>query len=416
MEELILRAVELLDNKFRLPNKGILAGGALANTINKLQFGGKCIINDIDIFYIDKIIDEDAWKIIKNNKNNNIVDEKYYKSRYILDVDFKDSIDYEFMIITSDKYLRMYNTETEGKFNYIYYESSKYDPQFLIDTFDINATSVAFDLETRKCYYTKHFEQYLHTKELFIQYCNSPSHTTLRLLKKMDDLDAKLNIEEELYILKTINGMKMHNEVTKFYFSEKYLPIYYRYENIINKYFQLISVDFKPCVRLYRLLPNNWIVVKTHFNSMADAIRGINIVAFHPYDRIYKINQALFYHRVIKKNVFYEKIWFDFSLFFMDEKYLGGYNGEDTAIFKKYIENLELPQIHRLFINMTLKKQIQVCSWLNLIPYGDKIKKLLPLLKTSLDSDTYEELEYFIKMSIIKYRYELSGETSFLLY
>jgi len=56
------KALTILKLKYKIPERGFIAGGALANLMWELVSGNKAIINDIDVFIMTDLIDEESEK------------------------------------------------------------------------------------------------------------------------------------------------------------------------------------------------------------------------------------------------------------------------------------------------------------------------------------------------------------------
>ena len=235
MEEIIKKAVQLLHNKFNLPSEGFIAGGSLANTINKLKWGGKCIINDIDIFWANDIKKwEENHKIPRSYTTRNL--ETAYKD------DTYDNRIFITKICKGDDYITIKSSTREGIFNNVVFDTNELNYQMLLDTFDINCTQVGYDLKTNTAYWTKDFEYFYNTKDLKVTLPNTPSHTILRILKKRDELDAKLDKKTEFNFLSYVNLKKIKG-IKKNWFGDKYLEIYKQYETELSEYFILQQKD-----------------------------------------------------------------------------------------------------------------------------------------------------------------------------
>ena len=405
---IIQEAIRLLDKKFNLPNKGFLAGGALANTINKLKWGGKCIINDIDIFLLDEIKDLDE---ISNKTEYDLYKES---NRIHIKKEAKYDIDcYENLIIVNKKYkgndyIIVKTSERQGIFNYVNYDSNINDYQLLLDTFDINCTMVGYDLETKKCYYTKEFEHFYNTKELQVSLPNTPSHTALRILKKRDELDAKLNIDEEFKLLTYVNvaeitGLKRH------WFGDKYIDIYNKYEKEISQYFKIIKSTNKGLYNSYRLYPNDWNTSDIVFSPQGKYL---------PMDDIFvrvvdtmTIEEYVYFWRNILPNKSKKDIWNFLQCFYKHDNYLDGFDIEnfDKGLFEQLSKYTEYKNFVKSLYGLNLVKQLKIIKWMNQLNKQNKncYEVLFYVNHNPLNSNSYEEFEEKCILLKIKYRKDI---------
>ncbi len=79
IENLGRRAIEIIKNKWGLPKSGFIAGGSISNIVWELVSGNKAVVNDIDVFLFDGILekklDQDKTSIFKYKE----VEDKYYE-------------------------------------------------------------------------------------------------------------------------------------------------------------------------------------------------------------------------------------------------------------------------------------------------------------------------------------------------
>jgi hypothetical protein len=365
IEELIKKAVVLLDKKFGLPDNGILAGGAIGNTINKLVFGTKCVINDLDIFYIDKIRQIDGVKL-KKEVYTNITSLKVKHEKKVSS-DYRGG-DFTFINAVSENYLSIYQTSIDGKFNYIKCQSNKYSPEFLLETFDINAVCVAYDLKEKKCYWTNAFAEYLKTKELKIVNASSPSHTAVRLLKKEKELDAILNTKEEFKYLKIAMNLRTCKEIKKHFFSDLYYTKYHGVKDKLKDDFTIVTTyDKTRKLRLWRLTPKHWGYDENEEVSIFELQNERR--SFTNSDDIVTLDHLDFFFRKVMKSDEMMSLWVNFSIWYKSEKYFDGIDmlkhknriDEFLSIIDKYRNNNFVREY--VFIDMSLMKQLKVVSW-----------------------------------------------------
>jgi hypothetical protein len=223
--------VEPEKNVVRLPKTGFIAGGAICNVILSMIDGKDYPINDIDVFYETNVPNTD-------NTSNRNTETNVYVGPYS-ELMSLDSRHMSYKIIDTDR---------EGIFNNVFINKvgDSYDVtdfSFVLKGFDINCCMIGIDLSNKKLLYTKDFEEFLTTRQLMVSNPYTPCHTSLRLLKKKEELNVYLNIEKEMNFLSQVyhlfdNPFKsgMGN-----FFSEKYKDLYNKYKDVISEYFELLS-------------------------------------------------------------------------------------------------------------------------------------------------------------------------------
>ena len=214
-----------------LPRDGFLAGGAVCNTILSLIDGKKYPINDIDIF-----VETSARKEGYANRSTktNVYNAGYNELMSIADRSTSYSI---------------VETEREDLFNWVYINKNgdTHGYQYILEGFDINCCMVGINLSTKELIYTKDFVDFLSHRQLQVVNPYTPCHTSLRLIKKSEELGCYLDIEKEIKYLSQLflmfddpyqNGM---NTVFGNFFSEKYKDLFHSHENKISQYFELLT-------------------------------------------------------------------------------------------------------------------------------------------------------------------------------
>lgn len=411
MKDVIERAIKLLDNKFNLPDKGFLAGGALCNTINKIIFGGNVVINDIDIFILDEIKNID--KIDDSDTYNNKSLRAYIKKEQEFEVlEYDNLTTYINRKTIGVNYNIIKSSNREDIFNFINYESSSDDYTFLLETFDINCCQVGYDLENKKAFWTKDFSEYCKTKELKVSLPNTPSHTALRILKKRDELGAILNIDNEFNFLKNANLQYIYG-LKRYWFSDKYFNIYQKYESEITKYFTLLT-NKKETYTSYRLYPINWeihqfnngCVEKNH----AEMTHFINSLKSNM-----SIEQYTYYWRNIKTNKYKNLIWEKLQSFYKTDEYLDNIVVDDIDVdfyhkiveFEQYLK--KYPFMNKSFKDISLIKQLEILGWFKkLISKDSNIEKLLSINTKSFNIESEEDLEDMCIILKLYYRKNLN--------
>ena len=183
IEKISRKALLKLKLTYGLPSKGFIAGGSIANLIWEMVSGNKAVINDIDVFILDNLsFDKSIFSFEKKEL-------EYYESYGQISSYHKGKESY-----------KIHDTDNEGIFNKIKYSSKNTSPQLIIDSFDINAVMIGYSIEEDKFYWRKEFIEFLETGELRVVNPTTPAHTAIRIIKKANELNAKVD-ELEFKIL-----------------------------------------------------------------------------------------------------------------------------------------------------------------------------------------------------------------------
>ena len=215
-----------------------IAGGSVSNALIALYHKDRkqCVINDIDIYK-------------RVNHGNVIPREEWYPTVYINEdrLDIVDDSYGNIFITENGSRMRVKKHSRKGIFNiieYIYEEKTynrkglKTKETIILDGFDLNCCKAGMDLRNQKIIYTQEFVEFLETKILKITSPCAPIQTTIRLHKKMIDLDCTCNIEQEIRFLTAAFKSVDKNEITRYIGPETYNK-YLGMRDIIDKYFTL---------------------------------------------------------------------------------------------------------------------------------------------------------------------------------
>jgi hypothetical protein len=184
VQQLAQRAIDKIKSQWGLPKRGFIAGGSISNLIWEEVSGTKAIINDIDVFLFDGLLE---------NYNE---DKKEYYFSFKEDEENVWYDDYAGLrfIDRAKNYYSISESTTEGIFNYVSYKSNTHSPEIIIKSFDINCTAVGYSIEEDKFYWTPDFEKFLKTSELKISNLKTPCHTAIRIVKKAEELGVNLDL------------------------------------------------------------------------------------------------------------------------------------------------------------------------------------------------------------------------------
>jgi len=408
IESLARKAINEL-KLYNLPKRGFLAGGSLANLVWEFASGNKAVINDIDIFQFESIIE-------KNEVKNDWYDNKklYYLKKEIKY--YED--DYSGFSHTSNnkEFYIINDTENEGIFNYINYSANSTDPQLIINSFDINCTQIGYLIEEDKFYYTKGFEDFINTGELKLTNILSPAHSAIRLFKKSDELNAALD-ELEIKMCQYVLHRNM-TDINRKCFSDKYAKTYKKYEDKLNKYFKLVLSEqltkfFQEekgvNIKIYHLdFPQEEKIEINPCDELLMSISSINHIKIFDDDnlnKVYRSEDLIFYIRSIKNSNSLE-LWNKLHLIFNREDYSD--NTEDPNDIELLMRLITYaPETINNFKYLKLSEQIKIMKTLFkkfdydpiiAISVMEKIK-LDP--ETDLDEDDLLLLELSVRRQII---------------
>ena len=323
VEQLAKNAIEKIKSNWGLPKKGFIAGGSISNLIWEEVSGTKAIVNDIDVFLFDGLLDsynEDKKEYFFSFKEDeeNIWYDDYAGLRFI---------------DRAKNYYSIVESTTEGIFNYVSYKSNTHNPEIIIKSFDINCTAVGYSIEEDKFYWTPEFEKFLKTGELKISNLKTPCHTAIRIVKKSEELDVKL----DLFELEIVQGVlaRQLQDVYKVRFQDRYFNLFNNYK-LLSDYFTIEQdTDCMTHVKTtYDKDVNLW-TLKTKNEKTWSGTFDNNLLSIH------KGEDFLFYVRNIYTKPDLVDIWNKLRPLFISEDYVdGGVDVEDMKLLSNTIQFL----------------------------------------------------------------------------
>ena len=379
IENLCREALEKLKSEFGIPRRGFIAGGSLANTIWELVSGNKAVVNDIDVFIFRQKTDiplEETRETLFRYKET---DKKFYE-------------DYTGICWSTytKNYYAIVSSETNGIFNEILYDSNTEEPQFILNSFDINCTRVGYSIELDKFYWTKDFEDFLNNSKLLVSNLTTPSHTAVRIFKKSKELNIPVDDFEFKIISKALN--RAFNDSNKLRFKERYNEIYEKYSDELSVYFKIerdlqgeeyIKSHFNSDDKLYYLVPVKY---ETKFDTSGVFldIWGDDNVSY-----LYTSKDFLFYIRNIYGNEELKKYWNKLSNCFETVDYIDCEPSEkDFNLLSRFLRYS--PKSLNKLKYLKLSKQIELIKTLLGVFSED------PIIAISLlESDRFEMPEEF---------------------
>jgi len=331
IDKLARNALEFLKTKCKLPNSGIIAGGSLGNLIWEQVSGNIAVINDIDIFVFENLINLDDISV-RNKRNSAEGGRIFYRSQE--KIYWKDYTGFCEGYRTKEFYL-INKTNTDGIINYIYYSSTSNKPELVTDSFDINCTQIGYDIESDKFLWTKEFESFLKTGNLKLTNLGSPYHSSIRILKKRDELNANLDDLElkltSFAISKSLSG------ITRRYFSDKYFETYKKYNIELSKYFKISKEDeIENFIKAQRDTKSNNVsnnLDNINIYTLSTIIHYENIfkgeIESYVLNKIWNCNDLLFFIRNVQNEFTSFKVWSKLQPLYTYENYLDCEPSED---------------------------------------------------------------------------------------
>ena len=387
IENLVRTAVNKIKTDWGLPDKGFVAGGSIANLVWELVSGKKAIVNDIDVFIFDGIVDgidpTNKKSLFRYQEKESKFWEDYNGIRY-------STINKDFYTIES--------SEHEGMFNNVKYRSNKSDTDIILRSFDINSTKVGYSIEEDKCYWTPEFEEFLNTGELKVCNLMTPSHTAIRIVKKRKELDCKLT-QFELDLLRHSLEYRF-SDIIKVRFRDRYHAIFNEYLDDLKEHFiikrdfqaeEYVKNNFGEEVNLYYLQS----IINGDEDSLDDFVYGKEVFADSNIRRIPNSQEFLFYMRNIYEKENLPEIWSKLYFFFTDKSYIDCQpTVEDLNLISrlgKYapnsIDNLK---------GKKLSEQIKLVKWILEKFEEDPIVAISILEKHRLSQDILDEHDLFL--------------------
>lgn len=230
------------------PSSNFIAGGSVSNILISMVHGGTPVINDIDIYKEVKEkqqVNGEVGGSIQTRKVND-----WYPATYINE-DGLEIIDDSYgriFVAENGARMRVFRHCRKNIFNIIefLYEDYRNHNQKIIKTrdmvvlegFDLNCCKAGINLDTKKIIYTPEFVEFLETKQLKIVNPCAPVHSTIRLYKKMKDIDCFCNIEHEMRFLTVAAKHVQGGQMSKYIGPETYSK-YLKMKDFVDKYFTL---------------------------------------------------------------------------------------------------------------------------------------------------------------------------------
>jgi hypothetical protein len=405
IEKLARKAIDILKTKQdNFPKTGIVAGGSLGNIIWEMISGNIAVVNDIDVFVFENKFDKDTigGEMTTTNERKKI----FYRSQE--KIYWKDYTGFCEGSKTKDFYL-IERTENIGLYNFVYYSATQDSPELVVDSFDINCTQIAYHIDTDSFYWTKEFEEFLNTGELKLTNLGSPHHSAIRITKKRDDLNAKLDETEIKIAAFTIS--RHLNGVTRRYFSDKYEKIFNKYETELSKYFKIVKEkEISTIIKESKGIDIGIFTLETVVNPSSIFQDELNDDIKN---KLWHANDFLFYFRNIQHDDLLSKVWSKVQPLFTYTNYVDiEPSDEDLNLLKRIIENI--PNSIKNLQGYRLSQQIKFVKKL-LEEFKEDPSVAFALLDnkriepdTEFDIQTKLLLELSVRVEIVSNKYDIN--------
>jgi hypothetical protein len=384
IEKIARQALQIIKDQWGLPKSGFLAGGSIANIMWEIISGNKAIVNDIDIFIYDGRCEK-----LDSNKFN------YEKKDFIFYEDYRGFL--ATSIETSDFYT-IERSEKNNIFNYVHYKSPRKGIDLIIDSFDINCTKIGYSIEDDSFYWTKDFERFLNTGELAVSNVTTPAHTTLRLVKKESELNAKLN-DFELQVLQCCISNFRLSDTIKLRFKDRYFQMFNQYKNRLENFFQIErDTEVENYMLEYHKIDTGSLYKLVSNENIWKDDKNVNLV--------YTSKQFLFYMKNISNDDKLKNIWSKLHQIFENENYIDcDVSENDISLLYGFINYA--PGSIRNFRGLKISEQLELIkTFLN--KYADDPIVAISVLENlkidkniELDESTLLVLELSVRKKII---------------
>lgn len=209
-KDIQLKIIKEIKEMVNLPEKGVVAGQAVASLVYKhMNIDLPVIINDIDLFVR---VEKPLWGqlfmenkvLIENNASDpgNLIPRSGYgykivsskKDKMLNTIEIIEKVNMEKFKFYDEYYKKI----IENDLNPIDYSILSNEMlKTIVESFDLNCCSIGFDIETNVFYWTDSFETFLKEKKLKATSCHTPTQTLLRIRKKNKELNLNNDLFEE---------------------------------------------------------------------------------------------------------------------------------------------------------------------------------------------------------------------------
>jgi hypothetical protein len=277
------------------PKSGIIAGQSVAEAYFRIMnIPVKTRIKDIDIFHSSKIVFNKFDEFKASKKKIGILvhgEQQIICTDGSFGLEVRSGVDKTCIVKTVE--VGMLNLILIDHLTGIHEENLA---KYVVDGFDINSVQIGVNLKDNKIYKTKHFDEFVKTKQLMlVNYC-SPITSLFRLLEKFNSYEgAFLNKEYELTLV-SIKSMLFNS--SKYYRGKGMTKE--RYDNFSEKTKLFISEYFNRSETSIKCMyPES----TTIYNTPNDIRKFFTLTTFEINKE--KINKTIV-ENIKKVNEFYE--------------------------------------------------------------------------------------------------------------
>jgi len=277
LKELAIKAVDYIKDRWELPSKGLLAGGALANTIWAMKSGKEPLINDVDVFvfvgHLDMIDPNDRESLFRYTEK----EVEYYD-------DYNGYREHPY----DKKFYAIKESTREGMVNTITYDASDESAMLILESFDLSCTAVGYDLMTGEFHWTEDFEDFVETGRIRVSNIGTPSHTAIRLAKKSKDLGVEMDQFELRLLMHAIEHGFV--DTVKKYFKEKRKQDYDDVKDLLVEHLHIHRVPaVEDIIKKNHGLDEKIYGLRRHVNN-----EPVEIVDAAAFDEILSVDNSVF--------------------------------------------------------------------------------------------------------------------------
>lgn len=321
IEKLARNAINYIDKTWGLPEKGFIAGGSISNLIWEEISGNKAVINDVDVFLLDNIMDRRDYEkesLFSYKDGGKVAEYDDYGGLRFVDCEKN------FYSITS--------SEKTGIFNYVKYDSNITDRKLILESFDLNCVMIGYLIEEDKFIWTKDYEQFIKNQKIEIVNALTPHHTSIRIVKKAKEMNITLDVQE-LEILEYVIGSQCY-DVRKQRFMERYLNMFDEYKDSLGMFEVIKDIEGKLMAKEnHNVKSKFWKLVSKEKKD----IRSLGFKGHHP-----SSPDILFYFRKIKNNPKLNAAWLILSDIYTSPDYITeDYRDEDLKLMYNLYVNFQ---------------------------------------------------------------------------
>ena len=304
IERLGRQAVEIIKEKWGLPETGFIAGGAIANIVWELVSGTKAVVNDIDVFIFNGVIEQ-------LDSNRESLFQYQEKTRNF----FEDYRGLNFRTVTKEFYT-ITDVSNNGIFNKIIFKSNVNDTSMILRSFDINATRIGYLIDEDKLYWTDEFSDFISTGNLKVCNLMTPSHTAIRIVKKQQELQCQLD-RFEIDLLRYCHYWRFGDTI-KLKFKKRYYDMFQAYSKNLEQFFEIRRDKLTEVL----ILETHGVNSEIYALDLKDEKEVATSFQDPNLGSIYTSTEFLFYMRNIYNNSEFVELWKKLYFFFSDADYV----------------------------------------------------------------------------------------------